>query len=309
MLFFQSLEQACDLAEKTKELADQEMKNVTLDCNGTSLKGGNREGRNGSKGGRGSFKERTDSDDQRQKDPCGVFLFFPNVITADIAAELLRVGKCATEMRLGKMCYMNFATEGEAAQKKKELAEIYFEGVKLHVDSAYKQRDSSKQNSSEDTEAAASENKEERIPRAKRGRGLVKSVQREKDPCGIFLFFKSIIKASLAAKLLLVGKSASQIRFGRMCHMNFSTEDEAEKMKRQLAEMDFDGLKPHIDSAYKHRYRDSNRQRKRTLERDAEVSPVKKMKMNEEKGDDDEDESIKETMEEEKEVINGDDNE
>lgn len=280
-------------------MADREVKNATLDASGTSSEGESKEGHSESKGS---------SDNQRQKDPCGVFLFFPNVITADIAAELLRVGKCATEIRLGKMCYMNFATEGEAAQKKKELAEIDFEGVKLHVDSAYKQRDSSKQNSNEDTEAAASENKEERIPRAKRGRGLVKSVQREKDPCGIFLFFKSIIKASLATKLLLVGKSASQIRFGRMCHMNFSTEDEAEKMKRQLAEMDFDGLKPHIDSAYKHRYRDSNRQRKRTLERDADVSPVKKMKMNEEKGDDDE-ESIKETMEEEKEVINGDDNE
>lgn len=37
--------------------------------------------------------------------------------------------------------------------------------------------------------------------------------------------------------------------------MNFSTEDEAEEMKKQLSEMDFDGLKPHIDSAYKHRTR------------------------------------------------------
>ncbi|XP_042222197.1 uncharacterized protein LOC121866510 isoform X2 [Homarus americanus] len=297
-----SLEQGTELTEKNKAMADQEVMDVTSDANGTSPKVESKDGRTpakggrfGSRGGRGgprgrlAFRGRADADDQREKDPCGVFLFFPNVITADTAAELLRVGKSATEMRLGKMCYMNFATEDEATEKKKELSETDFDGVKPHVDSAFKQRDSSKQNSSEDAEAAPSKNKE-----------------REKDPCGIFIFFKNIITANPAAKLLVVGKSATQIRFGRMCHMNFATKNEAEEMKKLLSEMDFDGLTPHVDSAYKHRTRDAGKPEKRDQDEDVEVPPSKKNKAKEEERTNDEDENMKEDMDEEEEEVNND---
>ncbi|XP_045597006.1 uncharacterized protein [Procambarus clarkii] len=285
-------------------MADGEVTSVISDANGTSPKEEKKEKRVASRGGRGggrgrgAFKGRGDADDMREKDPCGVFLFFPSVITADIASELLRVGKIATEIRLGKMCYMNFATEDEATKKKKELSDMDFDGVKPHVDSAFKQRDSNKQNASEETEAAPSKNKE-----------------REKDPCGIFIFFKNIITTSPAAKLLVVGKSATQIRFGRMCHMNFATEDEAEEIKKQLMEMEFDGLKPHVDSAYKHRSRDNNKQEKRVVDEETdgthgvkrtvdeetdEPSTVKKTKADERSDNED----VKEDIEDNEETNN-----
>ncbi|KAK8739707.1 hypothetical protein OTU49_003156 [Cherax quadricarinatus] len=273
-------------------MADGEVTSVVSDANGASPKEEKKEKRTGSRGGRGgargrgTFKGRSDSDDLREKDPCGVFLFFPSVITADIASELLRVGKIATEIRLGKMCYMNFATEDEATKKKKELSDMDFDGVKPHIDSAFKQRDSNKQNSNEETEAAPSKNKE-----------------REKDPCGIFIFFKNIITSSPAAKLLVVGKSATQIRFGRMCHMNFATEDEAEEIKKQLMEMEFDGLKPHVDSAYKHRSRDGVKQEKRVVDDDIEESHTNKKTKEDEKGEN-EDENNKEEIEENEDTNN-----
>ncbi|KAG7173574.1 hypothetical protein Hamer_G020205 [Homarus americanus] len=97
--------------------------------------GGNR---GGSMRGRGARGGRRGRNMIAEKDPCVMFMNFHKSIDGIVAKELMKFGETASQITLGRRCFLTFPTEEEASTFKEKASEIKFNGQEPFIDNAHK---------------------------------------------------------------------------------------------------------------------------------------------------------------------------
>ncbi|XP_045588827.2 uncharacterized protein [Procambarus clarkii] len=225
---------------------DTEVMSVVTQASDTSAKSEKQVASQGEKGGGRGFEENKGAVPVRERDPCGLLVLFPICITAAIAQKLLMMGKTAREILFGRRCFMKYTNEVDAKKTKNKLCKIQLDGIKPHVNSPFRLR------------------KVEMMPMkgvdegTHTGKGPVDesneeasiSAKKEEDPYSVLLLFRNPITAQTASELLSVGQTASELTFLKMCYMTYPTEEAALRTKNEICKMDFNGITPHVETAF-----------------------------------------------------------
>lgn len=120
----------------------------------------------------------------------------------------------------------------------------------------------------------------------------------QKDKCVIYLNFPGAITDKGVAELMEFGKTTTTMHFGWKCCITYESEAKAIEMETKLAEMEFNGQKPNIDSS--HRKTIASEPAKRNSSGETEISPAKKKKVEDGSSAEKVDEDASEKMDEDK---------